>query len=81
MNKNNLSAQVTDKTTFTDVEMISQLIFWTCSGSLIYDGSQETFQWMFTHIAVVRDLVAMQYKEHQEVTCTSAMSNIYRKVK
>lgn len=23
---------------------------------------------MFTHIAVVRDLVAMQYKEHQEVT-------------
>lgn len=22
---------------------------------------------MFTHIAVVRDLVAMQYKEHQEV--------------
>lgn len=28
---------------------------------------QETFQWMFTHIAVVRDLVAMQYKEYQEV--------------
>lgn len=22
---------------------------------------------MFTHIAVVRDLVALQYKEHQEV--------------
>lgn len=34
MNKNNLSAQVTDKTTFTDVEMIAQLIFWTCTGSL-----------------------------------------------
>ncbi|PWA17023.1 hypothetical protein CCH79_00013243 [Gambusia affinis] len=30
-------------------------------------SAQETFQWMFTHIAVVRDLVAMQYKEHQEV--------------
>ncbi|XP_014865507.1 PREDICTED: WD repeat and FYVE domain-containing protein 3, partial [Poecilia mexicana] len=29
-------------------------------------SAQETFQWMFTHIAVVRDLVAMQYKEHQE---------------
>ena len=28
---------------------------------------QETFQWMFTHIAVVRDLVATQYKEYQEV--------------
>ncbi|KAG2466391.1 WDFY3 protein, partial [Polypterus senegalus] len=28
--------------------------------------AQETFQWMFTHIAVVRDLVAMQYKEYQE---------------
>uniref|UniRef100_A0A8K9UQS2 WD repeat and FYVE domain containing 3 n=1 Tax=Oncorhynchus mykiss TaxID=8022 RepID=A0A8K9UQS2_ONCMY len=29
-------------------------------------SAQETFQWMFTHIAVVRDLVAMQYKEYQE---------------
>ncbi|XP_054630463.1 WD repeat and FYVE domain-containing protein 3 isoform X3 [Dunckerocampus dactyliophorus] len=29
-------------------------------------SAQEAFQWMFTHIAVVRDLVAMQYKEHQE---------------
>ncbi|KAG7490175.1 hypothetical protein JOB18_029475 [Solea senegalensis] len=29
-------------------------------------SAQETFQWMFTHIAVVRDLVALQYKEHQE---------------
>ncbi|KAM6959381.1 WD repeat and FYVE domain-containing protein 3 [Aplochiton taeniatus] len=29
-------------------------------------STQETFQWMFTHIAVVRDLVAMQYKEYQE---------------
>lgn len=34
---------------------------------LFVSGPQETFQWMFTHIAVVRDLVAMQYKEHQEV--------------
>ncbi|XP_041955873.1 WD repeat and FYVE domain-containing protein 3 isoform X3 [Alosa sapidissima] len=29
-------------------------------------SAQETCQWMFTHIAVVRDLVAMQYKEYQE---------------
>ncbi|KAJ8286942.1 hypothetical protein GJAV_G00045160 [Gymnothorax javanicus] len=29
-------------------------------------SAQETFQWMFTHIAVVRDLVTMQYKEYQE---------------
>ncbi|XP_077377164.1 WD repeat and FYVE domain-containing protein 3 isoform X1 [Festucalex cinctus] len=29
-------------------------------------SAQEAFQWMFTHIAVVRDLVALQYKEHQE---------------
>ncbi|KAJ8380472.1 hypothetical protein SKAU_G00012500 [Synaphobranchus kaupii] len=29
-------------------------------------SAQETFQWMFTHIAVVRDLVALQYKEYQE---------------
>ncbi|XP_028851764.1 WD repeat and FYVE domain-containing protein 3 isoform X2 [Denticeps clupeoides] len=29
-------------------------------------SAQETFQWMFTHISVVRDLVAMQYREHQE---------------
>ncbi|CAL9708759.1 unnamed protein product [Knipowitschia caucasica] len=29
-------------------------------------SAQETFQWMFTHIAVVKDLVAMQYKEHTE---------------
>ncbi|KAJ8383375.1 hypothetical protein AAFF_G00221650 [Aldrovandia affinis] len=29
-------------------------------------SAQEPFQWMFTHIAVVRDLVAMQYKEYQE---------------
>ncbi|XP_069782164.1 WD repeat and FYVE domain-containing protein 3 isoform X4 [Narcine bancroftii] len=28
--------------------------------------SQEISQWMFTHIAVVRDLVDMQYKEYQE---------------
>ncbi|XP_078532420.1 WD repeat and FYVE domain-containing protein 3 isoform X3 [Lissotriton helveticus] len=27
---------------------------------------QEISQWMFTHIAVVRDLVDMQYKEHYE---------------
>uniref|UniRef100_A0A8C9S430 WD repeat and FYVE domain containing 3 n=1 Tax=Scleropages formosus TaxID=113540 RepID=A0A8C9S430_SCLFO len=29
-------------------------------------SAQETFQWMFTHIAVVRDLVTMQHKEYQE---------------
>nr|XP_033770548.1 WD repeat and FYVE domain-containing protein 3 isoform X3 [Geotrypetes seraphini] len=29
-------------------------------------SSQEISQWMFTHIAVVRDLVDMQYKEYQE---------------
>ncbi|XP_035234406.1 WD repeat and FYVE domain-containing protein 3 isoform X2 [Anguilla anguilla] len=29
-------------------------------------SAQETFQWMFTHIAVVRDLVTLQYKEYQE---------------
>ncbi|KAJ7327170.1 hypothetical protein JRQ81_016929 [Phrynocephalus forsythii] len=29
-------------------------------------STQEISQWMFTHIAVVRDLVDMQYKEHQE---------------
>ncbi|XP_043915423.1 WD repeat and FYVE domain-containing protein 3 [Protopterus annectens] len=28
--------------------------------------TQETSQWMFIHIAVVRDLVDMQYKEYQE---------------
>uniref|UniRef100_A0A1A8MNN4 WD repeat and FYVE domain containing 3 n=1 Tax=Nothobranchius pienaari TaxID=704102 RepID=A0A1A8MNN4_9TELE len=28
--------------------------------------AQETFQWMFTHIAVVRDLVTLQHKEYQE---------------
>lgn len=35
--------------------------------TLASSNQQETFQWMFTHIAVVRDLVAMQYKEYQEV--------------
>ncbi|XP_039701567.1 WD repeat and FYVE domain-containing protein 3 isoform X1 [Pteropus medius] len=29
-------------------------------------STQEISQWMFTHIAVVRDLVDTQYKEHQE---------------
>ncbi|XP_062992252.1 WD repeat and FYVE domain-containing protein 3 isoform X3 [Elgaria multicarinata webbii] len=29
-------------------------------------STQEISQWMFTHIAVVRDLVDMQYKEYQE---------------
>lgn len=29
---------------------------------------QEISQWMFTHIAVVRDLVDTQYKEYQEVS-------------
>ncbi|KAJ8285363.1 hypothetical protein GJAV_G00025980 [Gymnothorax javanicus] len=29
-------------------------------------SAQETFQWMFTHIAVVRDLVTLQNKEYQE---------------
>ncbi|XP_053559369.1 WD repeat and FYVE domain-containing protein 3 isoform X2 [Bombina bombina] len=29
-------------------------------------STQEISQWIFTHIAVVRDLVDMQYKEHQE---------------
>uniref|UniRef100_A0A8C4ZMQ7 WD repeat and FYVE domain containing 3 n=1 Tax=Gadus morhua TaxID=8049 RepID=A0A8C4ZMQ7_GADMO len=29
-------------------------------------SAQETFQWMFTHIAVVRDLLSIQFKEHQE---------------
>ncbi|XP_025070807.1 WD repeat and FYVE domain-containing protein 3 isoform X7 [Alligator sinensis] len=29
-------------------------------------STQEISQWMFTHIAVVRDLVDMQYQEHQE---------------
>lgn len=30
---------------------------------------------MFTHIAVVRDLVAMQYKEYQEVTMLTSLCN------
>ncbi|KAL4623281.1 WD repeat and FYVE domain-containing protein 3-like isoform X1 [Arapaima gigas] len=29
-------------------------------------SAQDTFQWMFTHISVVRDLVALQYKEYQQ---------------
>uniref|UniRef100_A0A803TVV1 WD repeat and FYVE domain containing 3 n=1 Tax=Anolis carolinensis TaxID=28377 RepID=A0A803TVV1_ANOCA len=29
-------------------------------------STQEISQWMFTHVAVVRDLVDMQYKEYQE---------------
>ncbi|XP_029115173.1 WD repeat and FYVE domain-containing protein 3 isoform X3 [Scleropages formosus] len=29
-------------------------------------SAQDIFQWMFTHISVVQDLVAMQYKEYQE---------------
>lgn len=31
---------------------------------------------MFTHIAVVRDLVAMQYKEYQEVRISQSNINI-----
>lgn len=65
LNKNSLSAQVkTAESLHRCGELkVSKLV---SLHSLISD-QQETFQWMFTHIAVVRDLVAMQYKEYQEV--------------
>lgn len=35
---------------------------------------QEISQWMFTHIAVVRDLVDTQYKEYQEVSVAKVVA-------
>lgn len=76
LNKNSLSAQVHSNDTRTallyqmhTMTSHSVLCVTVCHLSLVFFFSpQETFQWMFTHIAVVRDLVTMQYKEHQEVT-------------
>lgn len=70
LNKNSLSAQVHGKQQ-AHIHTISYLRVLSESERFKYrlyiSGPQETFQWMFTHIAVVRDLVAMQYKEYQEV--------------
>lgn len=75
LNKNSLSAQVHSTTADPHWMAVEDktplnyvfLFFQFCFLQPLISGQQETFQWMFTHIAVVRDLVAMQYKEYQEV--------------
>lgn len=78
LNKNSPSAQVRSQTA-CDVpsvrlcvwcvrgSIMGHISFWLSARCHVLCNRQETFQWMFTHIAVVRDLVAMQYKEYQEV--------------
>lgn len=67
LNKNSLSAQVhTSDTLLYDCRRLNYVLI-SFHYNLSISDQQETFQWMFTHIAVVRDLVAMQYKEYQEV--------------
>lgn len=65
LNKNNMSAQVHTRDTLHSLTNDMSVSCAQVQPGVFHQ--QETFQWMFTHIAVVRDLVAMQYKEHQEV--------------